>query len=109
MLTIRDAWPSDLEAIAQIYAHYVRATTVTFDLDPPDRQAWSRRFWTIAETGLPFLVAESEGAVAGYGYCSPWKQRGAYRCTVEDSVYVTPQMVGRGVGRALLGALTGRC
>jgi L-amino acid N-acyltransferase YncA len=108
-VTIRDAWPTDLDAVTEIYAHYVRTSAVTFELDAPDRQAWSRRFWTIAATGLPFLVAECDGEIAGYGYCSPWKQRAAYRRTVEDSIYVSPHMTGRGVGGSLLEALTDRC
>jgi phosphinothricin acetyltransferase len=59
--------------------------------------------------GLPYLVADLEGTVAGYGYCSPYRARSAYRYALEDSVYVREDMAGRGVGAALLGALVERC
>jgi L-amino acid N-acyltransferase YncA len=107
--TIRPARPSDLPAVAAIYAHYVTNTAATFELDPPDQQAWSQRFRLIAEDGLPFLVAELDGEVGGYAYCTPWKPRPAYRGTVEDSVYVAPWASRRGLGTALLGALLSAC
>ena len=107
--TIRPARHSDLPAVGAIYAHYVTGTAVTFELDPPDQQAWSHRFRAAAEQGLPFLVAELEGEVGGYAYCTPWKPRPAYRGTVEDSIYVAPWASRRGLGTALLGALLSTC
>jgi L-amino acid N-acyltransferase YncA len=59
--------------------------------------------------GLPYLVAELEGKIAGYAYAVPYRTRPAYRHTVEDSVYVDPSAARRGVGRALLDALVGAC
>jgi L-amino acid N-acyltransferase YncA len=103
--TIRPGWPDDLDAIAEIYRHYVAHTEVTFELRAPDRRAWSRRYWAIAAAGLPFLVAELDGAVAGYAYCTPWKPREAYRHTAEDSIYLARWATGRGVGGELLAEL----
>jgi L-amino acid N-acyltransferase YncA len=100
--TIRPAWPDDLDAIAVIYRHYVVHTLATFELRAPDRRAWARRYWSIAEAGLPFLVVELGGRVAGYAYCAPWKPREAYRHTAEDSIYLAPWAAGRGLGTALL-------
>jgi L-amino acid N-acyltransferase YncA len=54
------------------------------------------------ELGLPFLVAEADGAIAGYAYAGPWRRKPAYRATVEDSIFISPQYTGRGVGRLLL-------
>jgi len=48
------------------------------------------------------LVAESDGAVSGYAYAGPYRERIAYRYTVEDSVYVAPDRHRQGIGRALL-------
>ena len=59
--------------------------------------------------GLPWLVAEADGAVAGYAYAGPYRARPAYRFTVENSVYVAPAMAGRGLGRALLTRLLALC
>lgn len=95
--------------MAQIYAHYVTTSVATFEVEPPDAAEWHRRFTAVDAAGLPFLVAERDGAVAGYAYCAPWKTRPAYRATVEDSVYVAPWAVGRGCGAELLEALLERC
>jgi L-amino acid N-acyltransferase YncA len=105
----RVATPDDLDAIAEIYAHYVATSVATFELDPPDAAEWRRRFAAIADAGLPFLAAERDGAIAGYAYCAPWKTRPAYRATVEDSVYVAPSAVGQGCGTELVRDLLDAC
>jgi len=64
----RAATPDDLVAVAEIYAHYVRASVATFELDPPDDGEWRRRFEAVVGAGFPFLVAERDGLVAGYAY-----------------------------------------
>lgn len=106
---IRPTVPDDLEAIGEIYAHHVRTGVATFEMDPPDEREWRRRFDSIVACGLPFVTAEFDGAIAGYAYCAQWKSRPAYRRTVEDSVYLAPNAVGRGVGGHLLDALLARC
>ena len=57
--------------------------------------------------GLPWLVAEMDGRLAGYAYAALYRARPAYRHTVEDSVYLAPWARGRGVGRSLLDAVIG--
>ena len=108
-MTVRTATTDDLPAVAAIYAHYVADSVATFEIDAPDVDEWTRRFNAIADRDLPFLVTERDGVVAGYAYCSPWKQRPAYRATVEDSVYIAPWAVGTGCGAELLTALLQRC
>ena len=106
---VRAAAAGDMERVAGIYAHYVAASVVTFDTAPPDAAAWRRKHAELAGRGLPFLVAEAGGEVAGYAYAAPWKTRPAYRHTVEDSVYLAPGWTGRGLGRLLLDALLAAC
>lgn len=108
-LTVRPTVPDDLDAIAEIYAHHVRTGVATFELDPPDSREWERRFGLVIDSGLPFISVEMDGAVAGYAYCAQWKSRPAYRHTVEDSIYLAPDAVGRGAGGRLLDALLTRC
>jgi L-amino acid N-acyltransferase YncA len=108
-LAIRAAAPDDLDAVSAIYAHHVQTSVATFDVTPPDRSEWLRRFQSITVAGLPFLIAALDGEVAGYAYCAPWKPRPAYRHTVEDSVYVAPDATGRGVGGRLIDALLADC
>jgi L-amino acid N-acyltransferase YncA len=111
--TIRPATPGDLKAVADIYAHYVTHTVITFDEQPLTIADWERRFDDFADRGLPFLVAEMPGGeageVAGYAYAGPWRPKPAYRHTVEDTIYLAPDQTGRGVGSALLGELLTRC
>ena len=104
-MTVRAATTADLPAIADIYAHYVVHSVASFELEPPTADDWQNRFANVAAAGLPFLVAEREGRVAGYGYCLPWKARPAYQGTVEDSIYLAPWATGQGAGKELLGAL----
>src|SRR5690242_2884933 len=101
----RPATDADLDAVAEIYAHYVLTSVATFELEPPDIKEWRRRHTAVVDAGLPFLVTERDGRVAAYAYCAPWKTRPAYRATVEDSVYVAPWAIRRGCGAELLGAL----
>ena len=109
MPLIRPATTDDLDRIEQIYAHYVTTGVATFELDPPDQAEWHRRFSAVRAGSLPFLVAETDGEIHGYGYCTPWRTRPAYRHTVENTVYVAPGSTGLGVGRALLERLLADC
>src|SRR3954454_20427420 len=99
---IRTAAARDAQAIAAIYAHYVATSPATFDETAPAPGAFAVKIAASSRGGLPFLVAEDEGLILGYGYLAPYRDRSAYRHTVEDSVYVAPAALGRGVGRALL-------
>jgi phosphinothricin acetyltransferase len=107
--TVRPATTDDLGAVARIFAFYVASTVVTFEEDPPAVTHWHHKFGSCAEQGLPFLVAEADGMVAGYAYASPWRPKPAYRHTAEDSVYLAPGCRGKGLGRLLLDALLTAC
>jgi L-amino acid N-acyltransferase YncA len=75
---------------------------------PPGVEEMRRRFDDVAAAGLPYVVAEFGGKIAGYGYCAKYRSRSAYRFALEDSVYVRRDMPGRGVGTALLADLVRR-
>jgi phosphinothricin acetyltransferase len=104
-LLIRAAAAADIPAITAIYDHAVRHGTASFELEPPDAAEMARRRQTLVDGGFPYLVAEADGAVAGYAYAGPYRPRPAYRWSVEDSVYVAPALQRRGVGRTLLDRL----
>jgi L-amino acid N-acyltransferase YncA len=109
VLTIRPTTPDDLSAIGTIYAHHVHTGVATFELAAPDAAEFRRRLDAITGAGLPFLTAMLDDRIAGYAYCAPWKNRPAYRQTVEDSIYVAPDAVGCGVGGRLLDSLLAEC
>ncbi|WP_246011364.1 GNAT family N-acetyltransferase [Nocardia mexicana] len=106
---VRAGTEADLPAVTEIYAHYVTETVATFELQAPDLAEWRHRFTAITAAGLPFLVAEEDDRVAGYAYCAPWKTRPAYRQTVENSIYLAPWALGRGLGGRLLDELLEAC
>lgn len=106
---IRPAVPEDMAAVAEIYAYYVTDTVITFEEAVPPPAYWHRRLRDLTDRGLPFLVAEVAGAVAGYAYTAPWRPKPAYRHTVENSIYLAPDRTGHGIGRALLAELVDRC
>ena len=102
---LRLAVAADAPAIAAIYAHHVATGTATFDLHPRSAEEMAARIAQCAARGWPFLVAERDGQVAGYAYVGPFRDRPAYASTCEDSIYVGPDHLGRGIGRLLLAAL----
>ena len=108
-LIVRDATDDDLPAITALYGLNVETGAASFEYAPPQGAEMAARMATVTALGLPWLVAEVDGAFAGYGYAGSFRPRPGYRFTVEDTVYVEPGHRGRGVGTALLTALIGRC
>jgi phosphinothricin acetyltransferase len=102
---VRPATPADIPAIATIYRHAVLHGTASFELEPPDEAEMLRRYEAVVGGGYPYFVAEMDGKVLGYAYANAYRTRPGYRFTVEDSVYITPDAQGKGIGRALLHAL----
>ena len=101
-VTIRPAAPADVPAMTRIYADAVLFGTATFEIEPPDKMEMTRRRQALVTKGYPYLVAERTGAVAGYAYAGPYRDRPAYDWSVEDSVYVAPEFHRKGIGRLLL-------
>lgn len=107
---LRDAGADDMPEIARIYAHYVETSVYTFEEAPPDAAEMTRRWRQIREAGLPWRVAETRpGGILGYVYAGRFRARSAYRYTVENSVYVAPDQLHRGVGLALMRDLIRDC
>lgn len=117
-LTICDAASGDAAAIAEIYAHYVLESTATFETEPPDEAESERRIRDLTRGGYPFLVMRDEdadgsgsrsGRVLAFGFAQRYGPRVGYRYSVETTVYVRQDSLGRGIGSALLQGLLAEC
>lgn len=103
---IRKATEADLNSMVEIYNYYIQNSVVTFDLDSMALQDWADKYKWISELGLPFIVAESaSGQIIGFAYVAPWRQKAAFKRTVEDSIYLRPAAIGKRVGTKLLEVL----
>ena len=108
-MKIRTATSDDAAALAAIYGHHILHGLGTFEEVPPSTEEMSRRAAAVLGFGLPYLVAEFDGAVAGFAYASAFRTRAAYRYTVEDSVYIAADRLGQGIGKALLTRVVEAC
>jgi L-amino acid N-acyltransferase YncA len=103
---IAPATREDASEVAEIYAHYVLHGTATFELVPPDAEEIAARMARVLGAGAPWLTARGhDGALLGYAYAAQFKPRAGYRFACEDSIYVRPHALGKGIGTRLLGRL----
>lgn len=106
MPIVRDAAPDDLPGLTAIYNHYIVHSPVTFDLteyEPEQRRQWLEEHQPAGRHRL--LVATDDSGILGYATTSRWRAKAAYDPTVETSVYVRRDAVGRGIGSTLYAAL----
>ncbi len=101
---LRNVRPDDASSICEIYNHYVLKTPITFEENAVAPDEMRQRILNESQT-LPWLVCEEDSKLLGYSYATQWKERSAYRHSVEATVYLLPSSVGRGRGSALLDAL----
>lgn len=95
----------DAAAIAFIYGHHTLHGTGTFEEEAPSVAEMADRMAKVRARGWPWLVAEKDGEIVGYAYTGQFRDRAAYRFCGEDSVYIHPDHMGAGLGKALLDAL----
>lgn len=98
---IRPAQPADAEALTAIYNHYIVHSIATFEEEEWRADEFWKRVEDIQQSGHHWLVYELEGEVVGYAYSGEWNGRCAYRYTAETSVYLKPNVQGKGIGTAL--------
>ena len=109
MPLIRPSREDDIAAITAIYAHHVLHSTGTFETEAPNTHEMTVRRLDVLSKGLPYLIIEHDGKIAGFAYANWFKPRAAYRYSVEDSIYLAPGSHSKGLGRALLAELLARC
>lgn len=102
---IRPVAIADVSAIIQLYNYYIQNSTATFEEQPVTTEQMADRIIDIQNANLPWYVYEENGQILGYAYASTWKPRSAYRYSVETSVYIRHDAVGKGLGRQLYDVL----
>lgn len=105
---IRRVKLQDAKAITTIYNEYVEHSVATFDTEPLREEDMRSRIAEIAAR-FPYFVYEEDGRVTGYCYAHLWKERDAYKHTLETTVYMAPGYLGKGIGKMLMQRLIEEC
>ena len=103
-LLIRCATPQDAAALLDIYAYYVKYTSISFEYDVPDEDEFRQRMEEICRR-YPYVVAETEGRVVGFAYAAPFSDRSAYDWSAELTVYAHKDYRKCGIGGLLYSEL----
>jgi L-amino acid N-acyltransferase YncA len=99
-MMIRKVEIKDAEDITAIYNYYIENTTITFEEELLTVEEMASRIETISAQ-YTYLVYEENGRVIGYAYATQWKARSAYRFSAEVTIYLHPDVKGKGIGSAL--------
>ena len=105
---VRPGVEGDLEALTDLYNHYVRETSITFDTSvfgPEERRPWLLSHPEDGPYRLMVAVDTDSQEILGYATSSPYRPKAAYSTSVEVTVYVAPDAGRRGVGTLLYKAL----
>ncbi|MGY5451114.1 N-acetyltransferase family protein [Agarivorans sp. MS3-6] len=101
---IRDAEQADSQQICDIYNHYIRHSSATFEEVELDVAQIAARISQLQQHYV-WLVFERDEKILGYAYAGQWKPRSAYRFAAECSIYLAKDAAGKGVGKALYSQL----
>lgn len=102
MITIRHATEDDLPAILEIYNDVILHTTAVYDYEPHTLEMRRQWFITKKEQGFPVFVAADDEKIVGLSSIGPFRAWAAYKYSVENSVYVSADSRGRGIGKLLI-------
>ena len=102
-VSLRPAETKDCFAICEIYNFYIQNSVATFDEQNMEVGQWEEKLTYLNKQNFPFIVAETDnGEILGFAYVAPWRQKSAYRKTVEDTIYLRAAATGKRVGTKLL-------
>ena len=105
---IRVVTTNDAPSIARIYNEYVLNSTITFETDPVTNEEMEQRVINLSKD-FPYFVFEEDGKILGYCYAHNWKEKAAYKYTLETTVYLSPDVKGKGIGTCLMNQLIETC
>lgn len=101
---IRPVHQEDVPSVTAIYNHYVNHTTYTFDEKPLTENEIAHKIKSFT-IDYPWLVYEKDNDILGFTFACSWKSKSTYRHTVESTIYLKPNFIGRGIGKKLYSAL----
>ena len=101
-MTFRPAANADAPALVDIYNHYIVTSTVTFDLDVWTADDMVHKIESVMALGMPFIIAERDGETIGYAYLATFREKAAYDTTMENTLYLTEEARGLGIGGTML-------
>ena len=101
-IRFRDVTLADAAAVQAIYAHHVLRGTASYDTEPPSLADTQAKIARITGANWPFIIATTDREVVAYAYVTQFRDRPAYAYACENSIYVHPDWMGRGIGRVLL-------
>jgi L-amino acid N-acyltransferase YncA len=96
-MKIRPLQPVDYESVRKIYQAGIDTKLATFETQAPDWEGWQKKFMPEFQ-----FVAELDGKIAGWVALSKVSERYVYRGVCEETIYISPDFQGRGVGKSLL-------
>src|SRR6266581_1161614 len=102
MITIRQADEIDLPQILEIYNEVIKNTTAVYDYEPHTLEMRKQWFETKKEQGFPVFVADENGKILGLSSIGTFRAWAAYKYSVENSVYITAEARGKGIGKLLI-------
>ena len=85
---IRAATAADAARLVDVYNHYVLTTAISFEEAAVSATEMEARMDAVTRASLPWLLAERNGQLLGYAYATRWRERRAYRFSVETTVYL---------------------
>jgi len=106
---IRQVETADVEVITSIYNEYIGNSTITFETEPLTSEKMQSRIVEISASFPYFVYENADGTIAGYCYAHHWKSRAAYDETLETTVYLASDFIGKGIGKALMQRLIDEC
>ena len=98
---IRNAELRDAKEIAEIYNYYIKETVITFETEEIDSIEMEKRIKKTQDLNYPFIVYEENNKIIGYAYVGIWRERNAYKDTLETSIYIDKDQKTKGIGRKL--------
>lgn len=105
---IRQATTDDADSVSDIYNYYIKNSIATFEEIEVSIDTMCKRIEEVLKN-FPWIIYENDKIVLGYAYARKWKERLAYRFTVETTVYVRHDHFGKGIGEKLLSSLIEEC